>query len=81
MRIYYDHALIVDFQRQGIDNSAVHVGKAINFTHPVRYNIMNHRQALSAEIPLKSKTPPLPSALVKGGVLDILLTLPETSAE
>ena len=34
MRAYYDHALIDEFQRRGIDTSAVYDGKAISFAHP-----------------------------------------------
>ena len=43
MRAYYDHALIDEFQRRGIDTSAVYDGKAINFAHPVRYDLPGNR--------------------------------------
>ena len=39
MRAYHDQALIDEFQRRGIDVSAVYDGKTITFVHPVRYNI------------------------------------------
>jgi hypothetical protein len=45
MRSYHDQALIDEFQRRGIDVSAVHDGKAINFAHSVRYDIVNNRLA------------------------------------
>ena len=45
MRAYHDQALIDDFQRRGIDASAVYDGKAINFAHPVRYDIADNRLA------------------------------------
>ena len=43
MRTYYDQALIDEFLRRGIDVSSVYDGKAITFTHPVRYDIANNR--------------------------------------
>ena len=43
MRAYHDQALIDEFQRRSIDVSAVYDGKAIFFTHPVRYNIPNNK--------------------------------------
>ena len=43
MRAYHDLALIDEFQRRGIDVSAVYDGKAINFAHPVRYDIANNQ--------------------------------------
>ena len=43
MRAYHDQALIDEFQRRGIDVSAVYDGKAINFAHPVRYDIANNQ--------------------------------------
>ena len=39
MRAYHNQALIDEFQRRGIDVSAVYDGKTITFVHPVRYNI------------------------------------------
>ncbi len=43
MRAYHDHALIDEFQRRGIDTSAVYDGKAISFAHPVRYDLPGNR--------------------------------------
>jgi hypothetical protein len=43
MRAYHDQALIDEFQRRGIDVSAVYDGKTISFFHPVRYNIAENR--------------------------------------
>ena len=53
MRAYHDQALIDEFQRRGIDVSAVHerlrvgdktsgIGKTISFAHPIRYDIANN---------------------------------------
>lgn len=39
IRAFHDQALIDEFQRRGIDVSAVYDGKTITFVHPVRYNI------------------------------------------
>ena len=43
MRAYHDQALIDEFQRRGVDTSAVYEGKAICFAHPVRYNLSNNQ--------------------------------------
>ena len=43
MRAYHDQALIDEFQRRGIDTSAVYDGKAISFAHPVRYDLSNNK--------------------------------------
>ena len=43
MRAYHDQALIDEFQRRGIDVSAVYDGKTISFAHPVRYDIVVNR--------------------------------------
>ena len=43
MRAYHDQALIDEFQRRGIDISAVYDGKVITFAHPVRYDIPDNR--------------------------------------
>ena len=43
MRAYHDQALIDEFQRRGIDVSAVYNSKATTFTHPVRYDIASNR--------------------------------------
>ena len=45
MRAYHDQALIDEFQRRGIDVSAVYDGKVIYFAHPVRYDIDDNRLA------------------------------------
>ena len=42
MRAYHDQALIDEFQRRGIDVSAVYDGKAIRFAHSVRYDLPNN---------------------------------------
>ena len=46
MRAYHNQALIEEFQRRGIDVSAVYDGKGICFAHPVRYDIVNNRLAI-----------------------------------
>ena len=43
MRAYHDQALIDEFQRRSIDVSAVYDGKAIFFTHPVRYELPDNK--------------------------------------
>lgn len=43
MRSYHDKALLDEFQRRGIDTSAVSNGKAICFAHPIRYDLPNNR--------------------------------------
>jgi len=43
MRAYHDQALIDEFQRRGIDASAVSDGRAISFVHPVRYDLPNNK--------------------------------------
>jgi len=43
MRAYHDQALLDEFQRRGIDASAVSDGRAISFVHPVRYDITENR--------------------------------------
>ena len=46
MRAYHDQALIDEFQRRGIDTSAVYDGKAIGFSRPVRYDIADNQLVL-----------------------------------
>ena len=46
MRSYYDQALIDEFQRRGIDVSAVYDGKVISFANPVRYDIIDNLLAI-----------------------------------
>lgn len=43
MRAYHDLALLDEFQRRGIDISAVRAGRIISFAHPVRYELPNNR--------------------------------------
>ena len=43
MRSYHDKALLDEFQRRGIDTSAVSDGKAISFAHPIRYDLPNNQ--------------------------------------
>ena len=47
MRAYHDQALIDEFQRRGIDNSVVYDGKTISFAHPVRYDLLNNKLAVT----------------------------------
>ena len=42
MRAYHDQALIDEFQRRGIDVSAVYDGKVITFAHSIRYDLPNN---------------------------------------
>ena len=42
MRAYHDKALLDEFQRRGIDTSAVYDGKAISFAHPICYDLPNN---------------------------------------
>ena len=43
MRAYHDQALLDEFQRRGIDISAINDGKAISFAHPVRYDLPDNK--------------------------------------
>ena len=43
MRAYYDQALLDEFQRRGIDTSAVSNGETIAFVHPIRYDLPNNK--------------------------------------
>ena len=43
MRAYHDQALIDEFQRRGIDTTAVTGRKTISFAHPVRYDMTGNR--------------------------------------
>ena len=43
MRSYHDKALLNEFQRCGIDTSAVSDGKTISFAHPVRYELSDNK--------------------------------------
>ena len=46
MRACHDLALIDEFQRRGIDTTALYDGKAITFAHPVRYELPNNKLVL-----------------------------------
>ena len=48
MRAYHDKALLDEFQRRGIDTSAVYDGKAISFAHPICYDLPNNRLVIAA---------------------------------
>ena len=43
MRAYHDQALLDEFQRRGIDTTAVTGVEAISFAHPVRYDLPNNK--------------------------------------
>ena len=43
MRAYHDQALIDEFQRRGIDTTAIGDGRAISFAHPVRYELPDNK--------------------------------------
>ena len=43
MRAYHDQALLDEFQRRGIDTTAVYDGRGISFAHPVRYDLPNNK--------------------------------------
>lgn len=42
MRAYHDQALIDEFQRRGIEASAIYDGNAISFVHPVMYELADN---------------------------------------
>ena len=43
MRAYHNQALLDEFQRRGIDVSAVFDGRAISFARPVSYDMTDNR--------------------------------------
>ena len=43
MRAYHDQALLDEFQRRGIDTTAVYDGKSISFAHLIRYDMTRNR--------------------------------------
>ena len=43
IRAYHDQALLDEFQRRGIDTTAVFNGKSISFAHPVRYELPDNK--------------------------------------
>ena len=46
MRAYHDQALLDEFQRRGIDTTAVYDGRAITFAYPVMYDLPNNKLVL-----------------------------------
>ena len=46
MRAYHNRALIDEFQRRGIDVSAVTDRNTISFDHPVRFDLPNNKLAV-----------------------------------
>ena len=43
MRAYHDQALIGEFQRRGINITAVSDGKTTSFAHPVKYDLPDNK--------------------------------------
>ena len=43
MRAYHDLALLDEFQRRGIDISAIYDGKSITFARPVKFDIADNK--------------------------------------
>ena len=43
MRAYHNQALVDEFDRRGVDNTAITNGRTINFAHPVRYDPQNNK--------------------------------------
>lgn len=43
MRACHDAALMDEFQRRGIDTTAVTDGRTISFAHPVRYDLPDNK--------------------------------------
>ena len=43
MRAYHDQALIDEFQRRGIDTTAVTGRNTISFAHPIRYDLPDNK--------------------------------------
>ena len=46
MRAYHDQALIDEFQRRGIDTSAITDGHTITFAHPITYDLQENMLTL-----------------------------------
>ena len=46
MRSYHDQALIDEFQRRGIDVSAIYDRATISFAHHIRYNFFQNKLVL-----------------------------------
>ncbi len=43
MRAYHNQALFDEFQRRGIDTSAVYDRETISFAHPVKYELPDNK--------------------------------------
>ena len=43
MRAYHDQALLDEFQRRGIDTTAVSDGDSILFANPIAYDLYNNK--------------------------------------
>ena len=43
MRAYHDQVLLDEFQRRGIDTTAVTDGVTISFAHPVKYDLPDNK--------------------------------------
>lgn len=43
MRAYHNQAVVDEFDRRGVDNTAISNGRTINFTHHVRYDPQNNK--------------------------------------
>ena len=43
MRAYHDQALLDEFQRRGIDTTAITGWNTISFAHPVRFDLPNNK--------------------------------------
>ena len=43
MRAYHNQLLVDEFDRRGVDNTAITNGRTINFEHPVRYDPQNNK--------------------------------------
>lgn len=43
MRVYHNQALIDEFQRRGIDTSAITNGQTISFAHTIRYDFPSNK--------------------------------------
>ena len=46
IRAFHDQALIDEFQRRGIDVTAVYDGKAISIARPIKYDIADNHLAI-----------------------------------
>ena len=46
MRAYHDQALLDEFQRRGINTTAVTNGEIISFSHPVKYDLPHNKMVV-----------------------------------